>query len=197
MYDAAVRAKKLRVDPVDRCSDDERGTFVMSLSIGDIIYMRDKETNKPGYFVVAKLDSATGRAFLSSHWDARRSVGEKDEEGNLIVDSKRRTEPYPPSKMQQLAPPGFDTPVKMMVSPLGEARPVEPHTLVTPNLDELDPEIVAIAREALTARKSKEIDRKKGRRLHGSWSWMRERLKKAGKEHLASELSAAMRMLNS
>lgn len=203
MYDATVRAKKLNVDPVDRSSDDKRGTFIMSLSIGETIYLRDKafledtKCNKVGYFVVTEINTEKKSVRVCAHWDARPAVGEKDIDGNLIENSKRITIPISPAQLQKLAPPDFDTPVKVMVSPLGETRSLEPHRPETPNFKDLDPEVVAIAREALNARKEKGTDHKKGFRQHGSWSWMRARLKKAGKEHLAPELSAAMRILNS
>ena len=196
MHEASVRAKKQGVDPVDRSSDDDRGMFMMSLAIGETIYMRDKHSNRPTYFVVAKLDAGSKRVFLTPHWDARRSVGEKDENGKLIPRSRRETEPYPPSKMQALAPPGFETPVKVVVSPLGEVRPVEPHAFEPTILDDLDPEIVAVVREAIQAKLKPDADRKKKRKKHGSWSWMRERLQRLGKTHLAPQLSIAMKALN-
>ncbi|MBB3207444.1 CRISPR-associated endonuclease Csn1 [Rhodopirellula rubra] len=197
MYEAAHRAKKLGVDPVDRSCDDDRGTYVMSLAIGETVYMRDKETDQPGYFVVTKLDSESNRVFLCAHWDARRSVGEKNESGLVTEGTKRRTLPYPPSKMQSLAPPGYDTPVKISVSPIGQITVVEPHEPRTVDLDELDAEVVAIAREAIAARKSRNAEKRRGRRCYGSWTWMRERLRKCKKEHLAADLSAVMRAMAS
>lgn len=199
MHEAANRAKKLGLDPVDRGSDDERGTYIMSLAIGETVYMRDKKTKTPGYYVVAKLDSVKGAAEFCSHWDARRAVGEKDDDGNLVEDSKRITIAISPAQMQELAPPGYDTPIKVLVDPLGKITPVEPHEFEVSLIDKLDPDVVAIAREALTARANRETLRKsnaKGKRpQHGSWTWMRNRLSKIDKLNLAPQLSIAMRSL--
>ncbi len=201
MHEASRRAKKLHVDPVDRSSDAVRGQFMMSLAIGEIVYMREKgvdgEPGDAGYFVVVKIDGRKGRetAEFCSHWDARRAVGEKDNDNQLIANTKRRAFPISPSQMQDLAPPGHATPVKVMVTPLSDVHVVEPHEPLDLSLQEIDPAVIEIAREGLSARRSRDPSEKSRHRRHGSWSWMRAKLEKAGKKHLASQLSAATRML--
>jgi hypothetical protein len=201
MKEASDRAKKLHVDPVDRSSDAVRGQFMMSLAIGEIVFMREKgedgEPGRAGYFVVVKLDGRKGRetAEFCAHWDARRAVGEKDDDNQLIAGTKRRTFPVSPAQMQDLAPPGHATPVKVMITPLSDVYVVEPHVPLDVSQNDIDPAVIEIAREGLSARRSRDPNDKSRRRRHGSWSWMRAKLEKAGKKHLAPQLSAATRIL--
>lgn len=196
MKEAADRAKKQRVDPVDRSGDEVRGRFVMSLAIGEMLFMRDKEEpDKVGYYVVAEVNSEKRRVGVCAHWDARRSVGEKDDDNQVIESTKRRTIDVSPAQMQSLAPPGHSTPIKVLISPIGDVHRIEPHEPVELTMEQIDPTVLEIAREGLSARRSRDPNDRSRHRRHGSWSWMRDRLKKADKEHLAAQLSAATRIL--
>jgi len=196
-YEASVRARIKKSDPVDRADDPERGgRFVMSLAEGETVYMRHKETKEVGYFVVFKLDKPFTVQF-KHHWDARRAKGEKDESGELLENSQREAFPVSAGQLKSLAPPGEKTPIKVVVDPLGRVHRVEPLPPRDDSTAEIDPRVMAIAREAVTARKSKPpmaTDKKK-QREHGSWTWMRARLKREELDHLASQLSAVVRLL--
>ena len=52
--------------------DTKIGKFVMSLSIGEMIYMNHPETGQPDYFVVFKIDG-NGTIHFTRHWDAGRA----------------------------------------------------------------------------------------------------------------------------
>jgi CRISPR-associated endonuclease Csn1 len=196
MHKASVRARIKKLDPVDRSDDPESGgRFVMSLAEGETVFMMHKQTLKPGYFVVFKLDKPATIQF-KAHWDARRAKGEKDEQGLLIPDSERESMAVSAAQLADLAPPGEATPIKVVVDPLGRVHRVEPLPEPSGNESEIDPRVMAIAREAVAARKAKRpLDDSKKRRLHGSWSWMRARLKRENLGHLASQLSAAVRII--
>lgn len=196
MYKASRRARIDKRDPVDRTDDPERGgCFVMSLAEGETVYMMHKQTLKPGYYVVFKLDKPATIQF-KAHWDARRAKGEKDENGILISDSQREFMAVSATQLADLAPPGEATPIKVVVDPLGRVNRVEPVTIQSQKVTEIDPRVMAIAREAMAARKAKRpIEKASKKRLHGSWSWMRARLKREKLEHLASQLSAAVRLI--
>jgi CRISPR-associated endonuclease Csn1 len=101
-------------------TDDERlgGQFVMSLCEGETLLMRHKETEEPGYFVVAKLDKPQ-QVVLVPHWDARAAGARKDADGSLVQDSAREQFSATPSDLLSLAPPGHPHAVKVKVSPLG------------------------------------------------------------------------------
>ena len=197
MHEAARRARMYKTDPVDRSYDlDRGGAFVMSLAEGETVYMRHKQTGVPGYFVVVKLVKPATIEF-KAHWDARRATGEQNEQGELIADSKRESNPVSAAQLAGLAAPGEATPIKVVVNPLGEIQRVEPLPSREDRLAEVDPRVLLIAREAVAARRSKN-ERSRGlrKRKHGSWSWMRARLKREKLEHLAAQLSAAVRLLD-
>ncbi len=196
MHEAARRVRVHKTEPVDRSYDPNRGTaFVMSLAEGETVYMRDKRTGVPGYFIVVKLVKPATIEF-KAHWDARRAKGEQDEQGAVIADSERESIPVSAAQLAALAAPDEATPVKVVVNPLGEIQRVEPLPLREDRLDEIDPRVILIAREAVAARRSKNESTGSRKRKHGSWSWMRARLKREKLEHLAAQLSAAVRLLD-
>ncbi len=197
MYEAARRARVQKTDPVDRSYDPNRGgAFVLSLAEGETVYMRHKQTGVPGYFVVVKLVKPATIEF-KAHWDARRATGEKNEQGELITDSARASIPVSAAQLAGLAAPGEGTPIKVLVNPLGQIQRVEPLPSREDQLVEVDPRVLLIAREAVVARRSKnELKGSRRKRKHGSWSWMRARLKREKLEHLAAQLSVAVRLLD-
>jgi CRISPR-associated endonuclease Csn1 len=197
MFEAAKRARLKKVDPIDRADDPERGgRFVMSLSLGETVYLADR-TGNTGYWVVVKLEKPD-KVVFKAHWDARRDSGEKDEQGQLVHNSKRETIRLSAKQLKEHAPHGETTPIKVLVDPLGKVHRVEPLPQRVDSELEIDPRVLSIAREALTARRTKDTGANavsKRRRCHGSWTWMRARLKREKLEHLAAQLSAAVRFL--
>lgn len=121
MFQAARRVRPPKPQPprpaVDR-SDRNGKRFVMSLSEGETLHMRHPDTGKPDYFVVFKL--SPGMAYFIHHWDARRSVFEKDDSGTEIPGSKREEIAVAPSNLKILEPTPGQPPYKVRVSPLGE-----------------------------------------------------------------------------
>ncbi|MCL4220732.1 MAG: HNH endonuclease [Phycisphaerales bacterium] len=105
---------------VDRRDNDEKGgAFLMSLGEGETLYMRRKDSDEVGYFVVAKLDKPHS-VVLVPHWDARSATERKDSEGRKVEDSKREQFSCTPTDLRDLAPPGHPHAVKVRVSPLGK-----------------------------------------------------------------------------
>jgi hypothetical protein len=197
MHRASIRARIQKLDPIDRSDNPELGgRFIMSLAEGETVFMRHKETGVPGYFAVFKLDKPATIQF-KSHWDARRAKGEKDESGVLIPGSKRDEMSVSATQLAELAPPGEKTPIKVVIDPLGRLHRVEPQPTRDDTEAQIDPRILAIAREAVAARNAKQPLETGGGKLrkHGSWTWMRARLKREGLEQLAPQLSAAVRLL--
>ncbi|WP_437186915.1 type II CRISPR RNA-guided endonuclease Cas9 [Planctomicrobium sp. SH668] len=121
MFEAAQRVRKEKRNAVNEDDDPEKGRFIVSLAAGETICLRDEETGKTDYFVVCKLDKPQTVQFMH-HWDARRAVGEKDENGNLRPDSKRKAIGITATKLKSYAPNGADAPYKVWVSPLGEVQ---------------------------------------------------------------------------
>lgn len=198
-FEATRRVRSQKMDAVDRSDDDSKGgRFIMSLSEGETVYMRHKETEEPGYFVVFKLDKPQKIQF-KPHWDARRAKGEKDENGNLIEGSEREEIPVSASQLKDLAPPGHLTPIKVTVDPLGCPRPCEPIPEKDDDLAKIDSRIVAIAREALELRSNRVVTTIAESRgcAPGSWNWMRSRLHLVGLDNQGRQLSAAVRILKS
>ncbi|MCW5766302.1 MAG: hypothetical protein KIT68_10040 [Phycisphaeraceae bacterium] len=110
---------------VDRRDDPARGgRFVMSLSEGETVFMKHKQTGQPGYFVVAKLDKPN-RVVLVPHWDARAATGRKDPEGKPVPDSRREDFTVTPGELRTLAAPGHPHALKVRVSPLGKVTPLD------------------------------------------------------------------------
>lgn len=89
------------------------------------------------------------------------------------------------------------TPIKVAVDPLGQVYRIEPAVRSSVDPAVIDPRVMAIAREAFAAKNAHvtETVGKGNRRRHGSWSWMRWRLRRENLEHLAPQLSAAVRLL--
>lgn len=197
MHEAARRARVQKTDPVDRSNDPDRGgAFVLSLAEGETVFMRHKQTGVPGYFVVVKLVKPATVEF-KQHWDARRATGERNEQGEPIEDSARASIAVSAAQLARLAAPGEATPIKVVVNPLGELHTVEPLASREDRLADIDPRVMLIAQEALAARRSKnELNEGLRRRKHGSWSWMRAKLKREKLTHLAAQLSAAVRLLD-
>lgn len=119
----------LEYPQVDR-SDNNNGSFVMSLCEGEILWMRRKPEKRghppgdPGYFVVAKISEGEG-IVLVPHWDARAATERKDAEGRKVPNSKREQFAVTPTDLQSLAPPGCEHALKVRVTPLGEVIRLE------------------------------------------------------------------------
>lgn len=104
---------------VDRRDDPKRGRFVMSVSEGEMLWMRHKITKEVGYFVVAKLDDSN-KFQVIPHWDARPSKPRKDENKKAIEGSARELIAISLADLKDLAPPGHEHVRKVRVSPLGD-----------------------------------------------------------------------------
>ena len=94
--------------------DTEMGKFIMSLAIGEMVFMKHPETQIPGYFVVFKIDG-TGAIHFTPHYDAGRSK-ETD------TSPAREDLKLPVSKMQALGLQREKEPQKIWISPLGEIK---------------------------------------------------------------------------
>ena len=118
----ALREAEQSYPLVDRRDDDRLGgRFVMSLSEGEMLFMKHKHRDEVGYFVVAKLTKPQ-RIVLVPHWDARSATERKDAQGNKVADSGREDFSITPNDLRELAPPGHDHAVKVRVSPMGKIR---------------------------------------------------------------------------
>ncbi len=118
MFQAAHRTHLPNHQSVDR--SNQGGRFIMSLAEGETIYLKHKKTSESGFYVIFKLAKSPPAIFLKHHWDARRDKGEKTNDGKLIEGSKRENMDVSPSQLRDLAPPGYDHPVKVLVNPIGE-----------------------------------------------------------------------------
>lgn len=116
-FDAARRVRLEKRPAVDR-SDRDDSIFVMSLAEGETVYMKRPGCDYADYFVVFKLDKPQTIQFIH-HWDARPSTPQKDLDGREIADAARVEIPVTASKLRDLAPPGFEHPVKVRISPIG------------------------------------------------------------------------------
>lgn len=112
--------------PIVARHDDEvlGGRFVMSLSEGEMLYMKHKDTGELGYYVVAKLDPPSS-VVLVPHWDARAATARKDADNNKVPHSEREQFSISPSDLAELAPPGKPHAQKVRVTPLGEVIPLD------------------------------------------------------------------------
>jgi len=105
---------------VDRSDNDEKGgKFLMSLCEGETLFMKHKQTDEVGYFVVAKLDKPQS-IVLVPHWDARAAGERKDAEGKKVPNSKRDQFAVTPTDLMKLAPPNQPHAVKVRVSPISQ-----------------------------------------------------------------------------
>lgn len=166
----------------------------MSLAEGDVVYMLHKESRKPDYFVVFKLDKPQTIQF-KHHWDARRAKGEKNEDGELVANSEREEIPVSASQLKDLAPPNETTPIKVSVDPLGRVRRLEPVPERNDDTASIDARVLAIAREAMTLRAQRDGELASKRSLPGSWKWMKAQLAAQGLDNFGAQLSSAMRAL--
>ncbi len=150
---------KQKLPPVNRADDANLGgKYIMSLALGETVYMLHKDTKLPGYYVVMELVKDRREIKFKAHWDARRDSGEKDDSQKLILGSKREEIVVSALALKELAPPGFSTPVKIQVDPLGQWQVLEPFQTPKSTLTELDPRVIAVAREAIQYRLSKVED---------------------------------------
>jgi hypothetical protein len=108
-FEAAKRVRVERRDAVDR-SDNEQGSFVMSLAGGEMIYARrkDRPDEPPDYYVVCKLDKAgnSSRIHFAPHWDARKA-------------SQQDRWDVTPGDLKDCGPEPGKPPQKVRVDPLG------------------------------------------------------------------------------
>jgi CRISPR-associated endonuclease Csn1 len=96
--------------------DAKDSKFVMSLSIGEMVYMKHPETGKADYFVVFKIDG-TGTVHFAPHWDAGRAEAKEkypareDVNGGLTA-----------GQLQELGAEQGKSPQKVWVGPLGDVK---------------------------------------------------------------------------
>ncbi|HUU22953.1 MAG TPA: HNH endonuclease domain-containing protein, partial [Phycisphaerae bacterium] len=103
--------------PVVNREDTPEGTFVMSLSIGETVRMRDPKTRHLEYFVVFKIDFPRGPIHFVRHWDA----------GAAAEDERHPARQALRVSVAQLQALGLDDgtpPTKVRVGPLGSAVPL-------------------------------------------------------------------------
>ncbi len=126
-FDAAKRVNPpkssgLKPLPAINRDDSQNGKFVMSLSIGEMVYMRHPETKVPGYFVVFKIDG-TGTIHFTPHYDAGRDKEtEKAKAREEVKKTGSKTGGLKPSDIQHLGIEEGQPPVKVWISPLGEVK---------------------------------------------------------------------------
>jgi len=103
-------------------SDTSIGKFMMSLSIGEMIYMKHPETGEADYFVVFKIDG-NGSIHLTPHWDAGRD--KETEKCTVREDIKLKGKKIGGLKaadLQNLGVEGDQPPQKVWVGPLGDIK---------------------------------------------------------------------------
>ncbi len=112
--------KRVASQPAVDRSDRDGQRFIMSLCEGETVYMRHPRTAELGFFVVFKL--SPGRLFFVNHWDARRSVPEKDEQAGEVPGTRREEIDLAPADLKGCGPEPNQPPYKVRVSPLGEVQ---------------------------------------------------------------------------
>jgi len=133
-FDAAksVRIKPPKLKPkgwtpppaVNR-EDTAKGRFIMSLSIGEMIYMKHPETEEPDYFVVFKIDG-NGTIHFTPHWDGGKDKAtEKCPAREDIKKLGSKTGGLKPSDIQNFGVEESKKPQKVWVGPLGEVKILE------------------------------------------------------------------------
>jgi CRISPR-associated endonuclease Csn1 len=100
-----------RTHPIVDRTDREGKQFVLSLAIGEMLFLKHKETKQPGFFIVYKLDDSN--VFLNPHWDARRAKGKG-------VDNPREQIQLSPRQIQALIVDPER--IKAAIDPLGRIR---------------------------------------------------------------------------
>jgi len=123
MHEAAQRSRARQGLAVERGEEDGHH-FVMSLSEGEVLHMRHRETRELGYFVVAKLSESEGIVFVP-HWDARSAGGRINAEGEKVVGSGRSSFALKPSHLKTLGVDPATPPYKVRVDPLGNVTRIE------------------------------------------------------------------------
>lgn len=106
-----ITAKPAMIDK----SINENGNFLMSLCIGETVWMKHPNTKEDGYFCVFRLEHNTAKIHFTPHWDAGKS---KDDEKFPA----REDISISPQQLQKLAPDGQTAPQKVWVGPLGEVK---------------------------------------------------------------------------
>ncbi|UCE99917.1 MAG: hypothetical protein JSV82_02300, partial [Planctomycetota bacterium] len=91
-----------------------KGRFVMSLCIGEMVYMRHRDTREADYFVVFKLDG-NGYIHFTPHWDAGR---DKETERCPARDDIRLSA----AQLKKLGVDEGEPPQKVWVGPLGDVK---------------------------------------------------------------------------
>ncbi|MBN2182090.1 MAG: type II CRISPR RNA-guided endonuclease Cas9 [Sedimentisphaerales bacterium] len=128
-YDAAQRvrppkASGLRPQTAVNREDTKDGKFVMSLSIGETVYMKHPETRKPDFFVVFKIDG-NGLIHFTPHHDAGRA--KETETCQTREDIKlpgKLTGGLTVAQLQILGVEKNKSPQKVWVGPLGDIKPL-------------------------------------------------------------------------
>lgn len=95
------------------CKDTENGKFIMSLAKGEMVYMRDPETQNANYFVVFEIEASAAIHF-TLHTDANPASSKKT---TIRKDIKLK-----PSDLQELGVAPGSVPYKVYISPLGEVK---------------------------------------------------------------------------
>jgi CRISPR-associated endonuclease Csn1 len=118
-FDAAKRVNPpkssgVKSQPAVNRNDTEEGKFIMSLSIGEMMYMKHPETKEPGYFVIFKIDG-TGAIHFTPHFDAGR-----DKETEKV--KAREDVRLSASQLQTLGVEPDGVPQKVWINPLGEVK---------------------------------------------------------------------------
>jgi CRISPR-associated endonuclease Csn1 len=126
-FDAAKRVRPPRSsgqEPKPAVNRDvtEKGTFVMSLSIGEMAYMKHPETRKPNYFVVFKIDS-TGTIHFTAHTDAGRDKETEKSAGREDIRwPGKKTGGLTAAQLQTLGVQPSAHAQKVWVGPLGDVK---------------------------------------------------------------------------
>lgn len=110
------KASGLKSEPAVNRKDTKDGKFVMSLSIGETIYMKHPETSEPDYFVIFKIDGS-GAIHFTPHYDAGRA---KETETCRAREDVSLTA----GQLQELGVETGSRPQKIWVGPLGDIKPL-------------------------------------------------------------------------
>jgi CRISPR-associated endonuclease Csn1 len=103
-------------------NDTNSGKFVMSMSIGEMIYMKHPKTGDEDYFVVFKIDG-NGTIHLTPHWDAGRDKEtERCPAREDIKLPSKKTGGLKAADLQKLGVEADKLPQKVWVGPLGEVK---------------------------------------------------------------------------
>lgn len=126
-YDAVKRirpsrASRQKPQSVVNREDTSTGKFVMSLSIGEMIYMKHPNMREADYFVVFKIDG-NGTIHFTPHWDAGRDKEtEKCPAREDIKLPGKKTGGLRASQLKNLGVEEGKPPQKVWVGPLGDVK---------------------------------------------------------------------------